>query len=106
MVSPRFRTGLIWLVAKPKRLAPRLRIWAGAIGGSYVTVQALPVVPARMPGSRRHGWQIRGTGLNGYAATPFSTMAPGVASGQCKDSWFVVACAGRRSGHGEVSLGR
>jgi predicted AAA+ superfamily ATPase len=32
-----------------------------------VTVQTLLVVPARMPGSRRHGWQIRGRGLNGYA---------------------------------------
>jgi hypothetical protein len=27
-----------------------------------VTVQTLPVIPAWMPGSRRHGWQIGGGG--------------------------------------------
>jgi hypothetical protein len=28
--------------------------------GVEVTVQTLPVIPAWMPGSRCHGWQIRG----------------------------------------------
>jgi len=40
-----------------------------------VTVQALPVIPARMPGSRRHGWRIRVGSLNGYLARA-SVAAP------------------------------
>jgi Txe/YoeB family toxin of Txe-Axe toxin-antitoxin module len=32
------------------------------------TVQTLPVIPARMPGSRCHGWRINVGSPNGYCA--------------------------------------